>query len=69
MIFANVKSDVFKNLVAEYEKNLEQADTRWEKYKVLAATDAEKAIIPKYEAARKVWLEISRRVVDGTQGR
>ena len=65
MIFANAKSDAFKQLVAEYDQNLEQAATRWDKYKALAATEAEKAIIPKYELARKEWQAVSRQVVDG----
>jgi methyl-accepting chemotaxis protein len=65
MIFANSKSDVFKTLVAEYEENLVQSNERWEKYKVLAATPEEKAIIPKYETAKEEWRAISKKVVDG----
>ncbi len=65
MIFADVKSDTFKGLVADYEENLEQADERWDKYKALAATPEEKAIISRYEQQRAEWKELSRRVVDG----
>jgi methyl-accepting chemotaxis protein len=65
MIFANAQSDVFKKLVAEYEENLGQSDQRWEKYKALAETPEEKAILPKYENAREEWKAISKRVVDG----
>ena len=65
MIFANAKSDVFQNLVADYEENLKQADVRWEKYKDLATTSTEKEIIPKYEQTREKWKAISRKVVDG----
>jgi methyl-accepting chemotaxis protein len=65
MIFANAGSDVFKKLVAEYEESLGQSNQRWEKYKTLAATPEEKAIIPKYEKAREEWKAISKRVVDG----
>ena len=65
MIFANTNSDVFKGLVKEYEENLEQSDARWNKYKALASTPEEVAIIPQYEEARTVWEEVSRRVVDG----
>jgi methyl-accepting chemotaxis protein len=65
MIFANTESDVFKGLVKEYEENLEQSDARWNKYKALASTPEEAAIIPQYEEARTVWEEVSRRVVDG----
>jgi methyl-accepting chemotaxis protein len=65
MIFANAKSDVFKAFVEEYEENLKQSEDRWEKYKALATTAEEKAIVPNYEAARQEWKAISRRVVDG----
>ncbi|WP_022669289.1 methyl-accepting chemotaxis protein [Desulfospira joergensenii] len=65
MIFSNVKSPEFKSLVEEYEKNLGQAATRWDKYKALASSDEEKAVIPKFEAARKEWMTISRKVVEG----
>ncbi len=65
MIFANAKSEVFKTLVDEYETNLKQSRQRWEKYKAIASTSEEKAVIPKYEEARKEWEAISRRVVDG----
>lgn len=65
MIFANAKSEVFKDLVAAYEKNLEQAQTRWEKFKALANTPEERAIISQYETAREVWKTTSRKIVDG----
>lgn len=65
MIFANVNSDDFKNLVADYEENLKQSEKRWEKFKSLATTDDEKAIIPKFEKAREEWKKISKKVVDG----
>jgi methyl-accepting chemotaxis protein len=65
MIFANAKSDVFKTLVKDYEENLKQSKERWNKYKALASTPEEKAIIPKYEKARAAWEAVSRRVVEG----
>ncbi|MDA3788353.1 MAG: methyl-accepting chemotaxis protein [Desulfobacula sp.] len=65
MIFANASSDEFKKLVEDYEENLKQSDERWEKYKALPITDEEKALIPKYDVARKEWLTISKQVVDG----
>ena len=65
MIFANSDSDVFKNMVREYEDNLEQSKNRWEKFKVLAITQEERAVIPKYEKAREDWKVISKKVVDG----
>ena len=65
MIFANSKTDAFKELVDEYEKNLAQAEERWEKFKLLPATPEMKAIFPEYERARKEWMVVSRQIVDG----
>ena len=65
MIFANAKSDLFKTLVQDYEENLQQSEQRWEKYKAMAATTEEKAVVSNYEAAREEWKAISKTVVDG----
>ncbi len=65
MIFANAGSEVFKQLVAEYDENLKQSDERWEKYKALDLSEEEKAVVPLYEKARKEWASLSRQVVDG----
>ena len=46
-------------------KNLTQANERWNKYKALPATAEEAALFPKYELARKEWIAISKRIVDG----
>ena len=67
MIFANAKSDVFKQMVDDYETNLAQADKRWAKYKALADSAEEKRIIPQYEKARDAWKAVSRQVVEGRQ--
>jgi methyl-accepting chemotaxis protein len=65
MIFSNTQSDIFRTLVDEYEENLKQSDQLWQKYKAIALTPAERAIIPKYEKAREEWEAISRKVVEG----
>ena len=65
LIFTRTKSEKFQTLIKDYEKNLEQAAQRWDKYKALATSDKEKALIPKYEAAREEWMAVSRQVVDG----
>ncbi len=65
MIFSDTESEVFKQLVQEYETKLKESEERWEKYKALANTREEKAIIPKYEKAREQWKTISRKLVDG----
>ncbi len=64
MIFTNSKSETFRDFVKAYEKNLEQAAQRWDKYKTLAATDEEKTMIAGFEAARKEWMAVSRQLVD-----
>ena len=65
MIFADTKSDQFKGLVENYEENLKQSETRWEKYKALPATAEETEIIPKYEKDREEWKALSRKVIEG----
>lgn len=65
MIFESAKSELFKELVADYEENLMQSEDRWSKYKELPASPEELEIMPKYEEAREAWKEISRKVVDG----
>jgi len=65
MIFCETESEVFKQLVQEYETKLKQSEERWGKYKALANTLEEKAIIPKYEKAREEWKATSRKLVDG----
>ena len=64
MIFASSQSEVFKKLLEEYQKNLEQSHERWEKYKALATTSTEKEIFPVFEKARGEWEIISKKIVD-----
>jgi methyl-accepting chemotaxis protein len=65
MIFANAKSEAFKDLVTEYEKNLKQSRERWDKYKALPVSAEETALIPLYDKAHEEWEAISRQIVDG----
>ena len=65
LIFANADSDEFRAMVAAYEENVEQAWTRWTKYKALASSPEELAVIPEFESDWAAWSAISRRVVDG----
>ncbi|KIX13067.1 methyl-accepting chemotaxis protein [Dethiosulfatarculus sandiegensis] len=64
LMFTDSKSDEFNLLLKEYELNLNQANDRWNKYKALASTEAEKATFPKYQAARQEWAKISRKVLE-----
>ena len=63
MIFANTSSDIFKQLLDEYHTNLKQAAQRWDKFKVLPATDEEHQYIKKYDKAHQDWIDISSRIV------
>jgi len=65
MIFSNAKSDVFTELLEEYETKLKQSQERWEKYKALPKSPAEEALVTEYEKARKEWKEISGQIKDG----
>ena len=65
LIFANASSDEFKAMVAEYEENREQAWMRMGKYRQLATSAQEQAVVAEFEAAWQTWAELSRRVVDG----
>ena len=65
MIFANTKSDVFKELVKEYESGLKQSEERWQLYRTHVTAAEEKAVIEQYGKARDESKSISRRIVDG----
>ncbi|MCB2181782.1 MAG: MCP four helix bundle domain-containing protein [Desulfobulbaceae bacterium] len=65
MIFTNVQSDDFTNLLEEYNNNLTQAETRVNKYIALARTDQEKELISQYEKARQEWQKVSQKIVEG----
>jgi methyl-accepting chemotaxis protein len=65
IIFCDTESEIFKELMREYETKLKQSEERWEKYKTLATTREERTLIPKYERAREDWKAISKKLVDG----
>ena len=65
MIFSSAKSEIFKELLGEYETNLTQAQERWDKYKAMPKSPAEEALIPAYEKTVAEWKAISRQVIDG----
>ena len=64
MIFTNVKSELFDQLMADYEENLQQSRERFEGFKALAHDNAAD-LISRYETARSQWETLSRRVVEG----
>jgi len=64
-IFTNTQSEEFKQLIAAYEENLNQAQTRWQKFKSLPATADERALMDAFENAREEWIQVSQQVVEG----
>ncbi|MDY6824927.1 MAG: methyl-accepting chemotaxis protein [Thermodesulfobacteriota bacterium] len=64
MLFTDVKSKEFGDLVASYEENFQQSADRMEKFKKLTPGDAEARIYEDYKQARAEWGSVSRRIVD-----
>lgn len=65
MAFTDRLSERFIKLTAFYQENLQQSQERWEKYKALASTEEEFALIPQYEQARDAWKIAAQRVIEG----
>ncbi len=63
MMFTPPDSELFAALLETYETNLRQAAERWEKYKNLAVSSQEQAMVPGYERAREDWKAASRAVI------
>jgi len=57
--FTSTKEERFNALLTDYAENLEQPATRFGKFKVLAATPEEQAIIENYETVRPEWSNAS----------
>ncbi|EGJ49634.1 methyl-accepting chemotaxis protein [Desulfocurvibacter africanus] len=64
LISANPGEQIYKDLLSEHETNLKQADERWKKFKALSTSAEEAAVMPKYEAMREEWIEVSKRILD-----
>ena len=64
LTFSEPGSERYKKFVAEYDKNYQQSDERWKKYKALASSDEEKKVIAVYDKARTEWTGVSRRVLE-----
>lgn len=64
MIITNVQSDIFQDFLKLYNENVEQSKERFEKYKALATSPQEQAIITKLEVVYHDWLLLSQQVVD-----
>jgi methyl-accepting chemotaxis protein len=63
LMFADVGSPAFESQLKDYRQNLAQSDERWQKYKPLAMTPEEVAVMAKYERARADWLPVTERII------
>ena len=65
MIFSDVKSPIFEQLVKDYEENLAQSGDRWDQFAALAGDYLTASEQDGYNQARQEWEVISRAIVDG----
>jgi methyl-accepting chemotaxis protein len=63
LVFAEPGSKIHAALLKEYDTNMTQSDQRWNKYKALASTPEEKALLPKYDELRVRWLADTGKVM------
>ncbi|HNX96306.1 MAG TPA: methyl-accepting chemotaxis protein, partial [Candidatus Aminicenantes bacterium] len=63
MMFKNTAPAVMDKMAADYEEAFVQSKQRWEEYKKLGSTAEERAVFPKYEAARTEWEALTQRIV------
>ncbi len=64
VIFADAKSEQFKNLVKDYEDNVAQVKERWDQAAAMFTSAEAKAANQKFQSDWATWSELSRRVVD-----
>jgi methyl-accepting chemotaxis protein len=64
MVFADAKSDQFKQLVKDYEDNVAQVKERWDKAAAMFTSAEAKAANQKFQSDWTAWSKLSRRVVD-----
>ncbi len=65
MIFSNVNSDIFKQLMKDYNENMTQSDERFQKFLKLTTLRDIGPTVARYEAARKEWAALSEQVMKG----
>ena len=68
MMFTSTTDDRLKDLLKDYEENLQQSDQRIKKYANLASSQEEKTVLGQYEIARSEWEKESRQVIELKQG-
>ncbi|MEO5821218.1 MAG: methyl-accepting chemotaxis protein, partial [Vicinamibacteraceae bacterium] len=57
-------SALFDKMVGAHVENLAQSDERWKRYRALARTPKEEALVTAYEAARATWEKSTARILE-----
>ena len=65
IIFTDVHSELFDELVKDYQENLDQSDRRFENFKAMATTVEQEKEIHEYEKAREIWMPLSLKILEG----
>lgn len=64
LIFSNPSSDEFKQFIEDYNTNLEQVKTRFEKFVPLASLKEEKDFINEFQTSLQTWYESSAKFIE-----
>jgi methyl-accepting chemotaxis protein len=57
-------SPLFDKMIAAHVENLGQSDERWKRYRALARTPKEEALVKAYDAARATWEKSTARILE-----
>jgi methyl-accepting chemotaxis protein len=63
MMNAEPGTPLFDKMVAAHAENLTQSDERWKRYRALARSPKEEAIVQAYEKARATWEQSTARII------
>jgi methyl-accepting chemotaxis protein len=65
MIYTDSESELFKELVDDYDTNYKQVEQRVKKYEALAYTPEEKTLLESFWKEFNIWSALSKQIVDG----
>jgi methyl-accepting chemotaxis protein len=64
MMNADPGTPLFDKMLAAHAENLTQSDERWKRYRALARSPKEEAIVQEYEKARATWEKSTARILE-----
>ena len=67
LMFSGNDPRLLKEFIAAYNENMEQSDTRFNKYKELAKVEKEESFIKLYELKRAEWKRVTESVINNIQ--